>query len=110
MSVHVTRAGVWISAGIEVSLFVLPLRGHKTSYDTDGNSPPLVCPGESNTERHSEIQIWALRGLRKMRESHMIVCVTDRCSLASAKQAHLCEKKKKTEDLKNTSVRLCRLS
>lgn len=77
MSVHVTRAGVWIT-GIEVSLFGLPLPGHKTSYDTDGNSPPLVSPGESKTEGHSEIQIWALRGLRKMRESHMIVCVTDR--------------------------------
>lgn len=93
---HVTRAGVWMSAGIEVSLFVLPRRGHKTSYDTDGNSPPLVSTGESKTEKHSEIQIWALRGLRKMRESHMIVCVTDCCSPASVKQAHLCGEKQRT--------------
>lgn len=50
MSVHVTSASVWIRAGIEVSLFVLPLQGHKTSYDTDGNSPLLVSPGESKTE------------------------------------------------------------
>lgn len=33
-----------------MSLFALPLRGHKTSYDTDGNSPPLVSPGESKTD------------------------------------------------------------
>lgn len=39
----------------------------------------------------------ALRGLRKMRESHMIVCVTDLCETS----APLWEK---TEDLKKTSV------
>lgn len=83
--------------GIDVSLFVLPLRRHKTSYDTDRNSPSLVSPGEPKTD--SEIQISALRGLRKIRESHMIVCVTDRCSPASAKQAHLCGKKKQLQQL-----------
>lgn len=36
------------------------------------------------------MQIRARRGLRKIRESHMIVYVTDGCSPASAKQAHLC--------------------
>lgn len=50
------------------------------------------------------MQLRARRGLRKIRESHMIVCVTDGCSPASAKQAHLCgEKKKITEGLKTSA-------
>lgn len=50
------------------------------------------------------MQIRARRGLRKIRESHMIVCVTDGCSPTSAKQAHLCGKNKKiTEDLKTSA-------
>lgn len=45
-------------------------------------------------------------GLREIRESHVIVCVTDRCGPTSAKQAHLCggiKKKKITEDLKTSA-------
>lgn len=40
----------------------------------------------------------------------MIVCVTDRCSRAfSRNKRTFVEKKQKTEDLKKTSARLCRV-
>ena len=33
---------------------LLPLQGHKTSYDTDGNSPSLVKTGEAEAGRKTQ--------------------------------------------------------
>lgn len=48
VSVHVTRNGVSIRWHRDRTVTVLlPLQGHKTSYDTDRNSPSLVITGET---------------------------------------------------------------
>lgn len=73
--VHVTEVGVWISAGIEVSLFLLPLQGHKTSYDTDGNSPPLVSPGESKKKKKKAERVRCTEGSERSKgEPHDCLC------------------------------------
>lgn len=104
--VHVTRNGVSIRWHRDKTVTVLlPLQGHKTSYDTDRNSPSLVMTGErererERSERRRETQSRAPKGLRETRESHMIVCVTDRCNLASTNK---CTFVKKTEEKKPAS-------
>lgn len=52
ITVHVTRNGVSIRWHRDRTVTVLlPLKGHKTSYDTDRNSPPLVITAERETGR-----------------------------------------------------------
>ena len=70
--VHVTGNGVSIRWHRDRTVTVLlPLQGHKTSYDTKRNSPSLVIGRQE--ERHSETQMRALKGLSETRRSHMIV-------------------------------------
>ena len=103
--VHVTRNGVSIRWHRDRTVTVLqPLQGHKTSYDTDRNSPSLVITGEAETgERRSETQTRAPKGLRVTRESHMIVCVTDHCNLAFTNK---CTFVKKPEEEKKRQQRV----
>lgn len=94
-SVHVTKHGGSIRWHRDRTVTVLlPLKGHKTSYDTDRNSPPLVITAERERRggRHSKTQSRALKGLREAIESHMIVCVTDHCNLASANKCTFVKK------------------
>lgn len=90
-----TRNGVSIRWLRDKTVTVLlALQGHRTSYDTDGNSPPFVIAAQSETggETQRRRQLRAPKGLRGTRESHMIVCVTDHCNLASANKAPLWKK------------------
>lgn len=93
--VHVTRNGMSIRWHRDKTVTVLlPLQGHKTSYDMDRNSLPLVRSGERERrgDRHRARQAGALKGLRETRESHMIVCVTDHCNLAFANKCTFVKK------------------
>lgn len=72
-SLHVTRNGVSIRWHWDRTVTVLPpLKGHKTSYDTDTNSPPLVITAERETQRDSRGAPKGLRG--NDREPHDGLC------------------------------------
>lgn len=79
MCAHVTRDGVSIRWHRDRSVTVLlPLQGHKTSYDTDRNSSPLVMVGEKEREMGRKTQRETDEGTerseRKERESHDCLC------------------------------------
>lgn len=75
--VHVTRNGVSIRWHRDKTVTVLlPLQGHKTSYDTDRNSPLLVITGERETGRKTQRDTveGTERSERNEREPHDCLC------------------------------------
>lgn len=55
ITVHVTTSAVSIRWRRDRTVTVLlPLQGHKTSYDTNRNSPPLVIALETDGEKDGE--------------------------------------------------------
>lgn len=78
---------------------LLPLQGHKTSYDTDRNSRVLVRSGQSETrgKTPSEAGEGSERSERETRASHMIVCVADHHDLAFTHKCTFVEKREEEE-------------